>query len=147
VSSKFDGHLMATAGVWATASQAQRKQVGAVISKDHRIIATGFNGTLPGLPNHCEDVNGETLPTVMHAEANAILFAAKHGLALQGCTLYTTLSPCMQCAKMVAASGITRLVYYQAHSDQSGVHLLADLGVLCDQLSEDIIIDAIKADS
>lgn len=134
---------MATAGVWATASQATRKQVGAVIAKQDRIIATGFNGTLPGLPNQCEDSQGETLPTVMHAEANAILFAAKHGLTLQDCTIYCTLSPCMQCSKMIAAAGITRLVYCYAHSDQSGVRLLADLGVSCEQLQEEDVIQCI----
>ena len=143
MSSKFDPFLMATAGVWATASRAKRKQVGAVIARQNRIVATGFNGTLPGLPNHCEDVDGETLPTVMHAEANAILFAAKHGLPLQDCTIYSTLSPCMQCSKMIAAAGITRVVYCHAHSDQSGVHLLADLGVQCDQLQEEDIVACI----
>lgn len=134
--SKYDHLLMATAIVWSSASKAQRKQVGAVIAKDDRIIATGYNGTLPGQPNNCEDAQGETLPTVMHAEMNALLFAAKHGLALQGCTVYVTLSPCMACAKAMAAAGITRVAYYKQHSDTSGLDLLTSLHLQVDQLDE-----------
>lgn len=133
--SKYDEFLMATAAIWSVASKAKRKQVGAVIAYDNRIISTGFNGTLPGLPNECEDAAGKTLPTVMHAEANAILFAAREGLALDGCTIYTTLSPCVQCSKMIAGAGITRVVYVKPHSDTTGLDLLEDCGVDVEQIN------------
>jgi dCMP deaminase len=126
--SKFDQILIGTAQLWASASYCQRSRVGCVITKDDRIIATGFNGTLPGEDNCCEE-NGITKDTVVHAEQNAITFCAKHGLSTKGCTLYTTVSPCMHCAKLIISSGITKVVFLDYYRDISGIELLKQFGI------------------
>lgn len=125
----IDKMLMASANVWATASHSNRAKVGAVLALDGRIVGTGYNGTPPGYPNCCEDSNGVTLPEVIHAEENVILFCAKHGLKTGGATLYTTLSPCPACAKMIAGAGIVEVVYEQAYRDPAGIAFLSKLGV------------------
>lgn len=137
---KHDKRMLMTAVVWSTASYAKRKQVGCVIAKDARPIAVGYNGTLPGMPNECEGDNGETLPEVMHAEQNALMFAAKNGLSTDGCTAYLTLSPCVSCAKMLVAAGITRVVFSRYHSCQAGLDLLERCGVHTDYISEEEMI-------
>jgi len=96
----------------ATRSTCPRKHVGAVIVRDRTILSTGYNGALPGLP-HCEDVgcmmeDGHCVATV-HAEANAVLQAAKNGVAIAGGELYTTASPCWPCFKLLATVGIRRI--------------------------------------
>lgn len=125
--------MMKTAEVWAEASYAKRKKVGAVISKENRIISTGYNGTLPGEDNECE-VDGVTKPTVMHAEANAIAFCAKNGLATNNCALHVTLSPCVECAKLIIASGITEVYYKETYRDIAGIELLQQLGVKVERI-------------
>ncbi len=89
------------------------KGVGAVIVKDRVILATGYNGSPRGL-EHCDDVghelsDGHCIRTV-HAEANALASAAKHGVAIDGGTVYTTASPCYDCFKLLVNAGITRIV-------------------------------------
>ena len=126
----LDQALITTAQVWAMRSRAVRRQVGCVIARDGRVISTGYNGTLPGVDNRCESPdNGKTLPTVVHAEANAILFAARHGLSTRGCEAFVTLSPCVECAKMLCASGIIRVVYLEAHHKTAGLDLLELAGI------------------
>lgn len=121
---KFDIPLMRTAELWGEQSKCNRRKVGAVIAKESRIISTGYNGTPSGFfPDECEE-NGITKPIVIHAEANAILFAAKNGISTKDCTLYVTLSPCIECAKMILQSGIKRLVYKEDYKDLSGIMLL-----------------------
>lgn len=120
--------LLDTASAWALASYCKRNQVGCVIARDKRIIATGFNGTLPGEDNCCEE-NGVTKHTVMHAEQNALIFCAKHGLSTDGCELYTTVSPCMHCAKLIISSGIKKVVFLEYYRDKSGIKLLEEFGV------------------
>lgn len=132
---KFDKILIGTAKLWAEASYCQRSQVGCVITKDDRIIATGFNGTLPGEDNCCEE-NGITKDTVVHAEQNAITFCAKHGLSTKGCTLYTTVSPCMHCAKLIISAGIKRVVYLELYRDASSIDLLEKFGIDVERLDE-----------
>lgn len=124
-----DKILMASANVWASASHSKRSKVGAVLALDGRIVGTGYNGTPPGYSNCCEDANGVTLPEVIHAEENVILFCAKHGLKTGGSTLYTTLSPCPACAKMIAAAGIVEVVYEQEYRNIDGIAFLLKLGV------------------
>ena len=124
-----DKILMACANAWATASHSKRSKVGAVLALDGRIVGTGYNGTPPGYNNCCEDSNGTTLPEVVHAEENVILFCARHGLKTGGTTLYTTLSPCPSCSKMIAAAGIVTLVYEQEYRNLDGIALLLKMGV------------------
>lgn len=116
--------MMACAYAFASNSYAKRKQVGAVIAKDNRIIATGYNGTPPEMCNTCEK-DDVTIPEVVHAELNAILFAARHGVALEGCTLYVTLAPCLPCSTAILQAGIRKVVYNEAYRNMEGVELLS----------------------
>jgi len=101
-------------------------QVGAVIVKDGNIISMGWNGTPAGFPNHCKDTTtGNTLPIVIHAEANAICKLARSSTNGEGATLYTTLSPCTECTKLILQSGITNVVVGQAYEkDMAGYTIL-----------------------
>lgn len=128
--------MMETALVWSQASHCERLQVGAVLAKDGRIISCGYNGTCPGDDNCCEDEEGNTLPTVSHAEANALLFCARTGVKTVGCILYCTVSPCMECSKMIATAGIVRVVYIEEFRDTSGIKFLEDRGVTVCQLKK-----------
>ena len=109
---------------WGNLSHCERKKVGAIIVKNKMIISDGFNGTPSGFDNKCEDENGDTNWYVLHAEANAILKVAKSTNSCLGATLYLTLSPCKECAKLIHQSGIKRLVYYKQYKDISGLKFL-----------------------
>jgi len=128
---------MKFAEIYASQSYCKRKQVGCVITKEGRIISSGYNGTLMGQPNKCEDSKGETLNTVIHAEANAIMFAAKSWASIKDTTLICTLSPCIECAKLIAGSGIIRVIFRTAHSKQDGVEFLKKIGIQVEQLKEE----------
>lgn len=104
-------------------SHCVRSKVGAVIVNNGNIISFGYNGTPAGMDNCCEKDN-VTLPHVVHAESNAILKAAKSGYAVEGSTLYLTLSPCQDCCKLILQSGIKRVVYKDEYRDITGVHFL-----------------------
>lgn len=111
----------------ATRATCDRKHVGAVIVNPERnILATGYNGSIPGTP-HCDEVghmlifdpntNRESCVRTVHAEANAIVQAAKHGNAIKGSTIYTTASPCWPCFKLIASAGIKRIVFGELYKD------------------------------
>ena len=104
----------------ATRATCDRKHVGAVVVRDRTILSTGYNGSIRGMP-HCDEVghmmeSGHCVATV-HAEANAILQAAKNGVRIEGATLYTTASPCWPCFKLIANSGCVRIVYGEFYRD------------------------------
>ncbi len=109
---------------WAKLSHCTRKNVGALIVKDRMIIADGYNGSPSGFPNACENAEGTTHWYVLHAEANAITKLARSNNSAEGATLYITLSPCRDCAKLILQSGISRVVYKAAYKDTSGVDFL-----------------------
>jgi len=114
----------------STASRAKRRRVGAMIVKDHNIIAFGFNGTPSGFPNACETPDGKkTLPEVLHAESNAIAKCAKSTQSSEGATLYCTDGPCFDCAKLIIQAGIVRVVYENEYHDLSGLELLTKAGI------------------
>ena len=125
----LDFTLMCTAMVWSKRSHAVRKKVGAVLSKQGRIISIGYNGTLPGSNNSCEDHNGNTKSTVLHAEENALAHCLKHGISPEGADLHITLAPCEHCAMMLIYSGIKRVVYLEQYRKDDGLKLLLDHGV------------------
>ena len=125
---------MGMAEIWSTNSYCKRKQVGVLIVKDGMIISDGFNGTPSGRDNCCEDENGETKWETIHAESNALMKLAKSANSSVGATLYTTLSPCRECAKLIMQAGIQRLVYRNQHSDPTGLDLLQQSGVQVVQL-------------
>jgi dCMP deaminase len=107
----------------ATASKCVSKQVGAVIVKDGRILSTGYNGTPAGYIN-CRDhwdseytsEHHEWSKTYeIHAEMNAIIWAARKGISIEGSTIYVTLEPCSECSKNIIASGVLRIVYLKSY--------------------------------
>lgn len=116
---------MGMACVVAKRSTCDRLQVGAVISRDGRVISSGYNGNIVGM-DHCNHQEHPSIPctTAVHAEANAILFAARYGMSTEGATLYTTHQPCLQCAKMIINAGIVRVCYEHPYRDNSGLDLL-----------------------
>lgn len=115
-------------------SYCERKKVGAIIVKDNNIIALGLNGGLAGGENVCENDQGETLPTVSHAEANAILRCAKTGASTLGADLYVTLSPCHECAKMIIQSGIKNVFYSEVYREILGLEILSNHNVHVTQI-------------
>ena len=141
MASEFDKHqlldmvYMNIAYRHAGMSKAVRRKVGAVIVTPHQVMLGGWNGTPPGWDNCCEDDVGGRLVTkssVIHAEVNCMLKAAKEGVSVVGSTLYVTLEPCLACAAMISAAGIKRVVYseyYESQSHGSGVQELKKAGV------------------
>lgn len=129
----------------STASKCVSKQVGAVIVKDGRILSTGYNGTPAGYKNCCDYWHNEYTPEhhewsktyEIHAEMNAIIWAARKGISIEGATIYVTLEPCSECSKNLIASGIKRIVYSKAyehtHSDTIS-KFIRDNGVIIEQL-------------
>lgn len=132
---KYDRAYLKMALEWGALSHCERKKVGAIIVKDRMIISDGFNGTPTGFDNNCEDENGRTKWYVLHAEANAILKVANSTNSCEGATLYLTLSPCKDCAKLIYQSGIARVVYINAYKDDSGLRFLRKSGVKLTQLT------------
>jgi dCMP deaminase len=126
---RYDRVYLKMAETWASLSHCNRKQVGALIVKDGMIISDGYNGTPSGFDNCCEDDNGNTHWYVLHAEANAILKVSKSTNSALGATLYLTLSPCKECAKLILQAGITRVVFKNEYKDNSGINFLREAGV------------------
>jgi dCMP deaminase len=107
----------------STLSYCVRAKVGSVIVKDGNVISFGYNGTPSGSDNCCEEeVEGKLVSKseVLHAESNAILKAAKMGFSTDGATMYLTLSPCKDCAKLILQSGIKKVVYLELFYRDNG---------------------------
>lgn len=142
----WDLYYMDIARVVARRGNCIRRQVAAVIVKDNRLISTGYNGTPRGVQNCCDGgcsrcasdtPSGRGLDECVcsHAEENAITQAAYHGIALAGATLYTTLSPCLMCAKMIINAGIRTVVYDDPYRFTTFIKALLDeAGVRCSRL-------------
>ncbi len=130
--SALDKRYMRMAMIWAENSYCTRRQVGALIVKDHRIISDGYNGTPSGFENICEDENGKTKPYVMHAEANAITKVARSHNSSEGATIYVTACPCIECAKLIIQAGIRRVVYGEPYHIDDGLKLLERVGIQVD---------------
>jgi dCMP deaminase len=136
----WDAYFMEITRLVARRSTCRRRLVGAVLVKDKRILATGYNGAPSGLP-HCLDIgclreqnqipSGERheLCRGLHAEQNVIIQAARHGIQIQGATLYCTTMPCIICAKMIINAGILTVCYEEGYADQLSEKLFADAGV------------------
>lgn len=136
----WDEYFMEITEVVATRSTCVRRRVGAIIVKDKRILATGYNGAPSGL-THCgvfgclrEELkvpSGERheLCRGLHAEQNAIIQCAVHGISMQGATLYSTTQPCVLCSKMLINAGIKRIVFQGAYPDELSLKLLQEAGV------------------
>ena len=137
----WDEYFMNIAQVAAARSSCSRRQVAAVIVKDKRVISTGYNGTPRGVRN-CDDGgcprcnsdvksgHGLTDCLCCHAEENAIVQAACHGISVDKSILYTTFSPCLLCAKMIINAGIKEVIFHARYSiDDVSSNLLAEAGV------------------
>lgn len=125
----LDGRYLRMARIWAENSYCKRRQVGAIVVKDNRIISDGYNGTPSGFENVCEDEGNVTKPYVLHAEANAITKLARSHNNSDGSTIYITASPCIECAKLIIQSGIKRVVYGENYRLDDGIQLLRRAGV------------------
>lgn len=142
---------MKVAEAWAEQSTCSRISVGCVIALDGRTLSSGFNGAPRGMP-HCEHAcdcvvahyplsshaNFEHEPdcasgpdncVAVHAEANAIAFAARHGITLLGSTLYTTLTPCVKCAQLIINAGVATVAWRTIYRDVSGLDLVVASGI------------------
>lgn len=122
------------AKLMAKNSYAERLKVGAVLAKEDRIMATGYNGTPRGYNNECEYIDAitgdkKTKAIVVHAEQNLLMFCAKHGIKTENCTLYITHSPCIDCAKLIASAGIKEVIYDEDYRCNEGIELLKELEV------------------
>ena len=126
---RFDQRYLEMARIWAKNSYCQRRQVGALVVKQGMIISDGYNGTPSGFENVCEDETGVTKPYVLHAEANAITKLARSNNNSEGATIYITASPCIECAKLIIQSGITRVVYGEKYRLMDGIELLERAGI------------------
>jgi dCMP deaminase len=133
---RYDIAYMKMAEEWAKLSHCTRKNVGALIVKDKMIIADGYNGSPSGFPNECENDEGQTHWYVLHAEANAITKLARSHNSAEGSTLYITLSPCRDCAKLILQAGIKRVVYKSAYKDTSGVDFLTKSSIVTELLEK-----------
>lgn len=124
----------------ATLSCAERKKVGAILTKDDRIISTGYNGQPSGFDNCCEIINADgtlkTKSTVIHAEMNAILFCAKTGISTNDTVLYITLSPCSNCVTSIIQAGIKEIFYLEKYRNTEGLSILQQAGVNLTQIDE-----------
>jgi len=126
---KIDSLYLRMANVWSENSHCKRNKVGCLIVKDRQIISDGYNGTPSGFSNECEDCDNNTLPTVLHAEANAITKIAKSTNSAEGSTLYVTLSPCFDCAKLIIQAGIKRIVYSETYRKIDSFKLFEEAGI------------------
>jgi dCMP deaminase len=125
----FDEIYMELAEKLAVRSHCVRAHVGAVLTKDTRIISLGYNGPPAGTHNCDEEWPGVGCPRdskgscslALHAEQNAILYAAKNGVSMQGATLYVTLSPCIACARVIFTTGIKKVYYKDSYAAFKGL--------------------------
>lgn len=144
---KFIDAYMDTAKRFAQLSHAKRLKVGCIIVKDDRIISIGYNGTPKGWDNECEIIvvtqekisegiysldkttELKTKPEVLHAEANALTKLARSTESGEGASLFITHSPCMDCAKLIAQSGISEVYYDQVYRCNDGLEFLRKCGI------------------
>ena len=135
---QLDKTYLAMADVWGQLSKARRKKVGCLIVKNGHIISDGYNGTPAGYDNDCEyetRFGYETKPEVLHAESNALMKLAKSTISSEDSTIYLTMSPCFDCAKLIIQAGVTRVVYGEAYRDETGINFLVKNSVFCDHVS------------
>jgi dCMP deaminase len=135
----WDEYFMRIAVEVSSRATCDRKHVGAVIVRDKSILATGYNGSIRGL-QHCDEEghmmeDGHCVRTI-HAEANAVIQAARNGVRIDGATIYVTASPCWGCFKMIANSGIVRIVFGEFYRDERIFRFSERLGIELVALNE-----------
>ena len=130
---RWDVAHMKAAEAYASLSFDPDRKVGCVIACDDSVVACGWNGTPPGEPNDCKGEDGKTLPTVIHAEMNAIQNAFD---PIEGCTVYITLSPCHDCALELINNDVKRVVYKDLHKCRQGLDMLEVWGIETEQVND-----------
>lgn len=128
----WEQYFMSIAKEVASRSTCDRKHVGSVIVRDRTILSTGYNGSIRGMP-HCDDIghmmeNNHCVATI-HAEANAVLQAAKNGVRIEGGEVFITASPCWPCFKMLANAGIKKIYYGEFYRDERIFDVAKRLGI------------------
>ena len=142
IDNKFKSYFMKVAKLAAENSYSRRAKVGAIIVRNGRIISTGWNGQPKGFDNCCErevvlptgEKALETLPTVIHAEMNALFWCSKTEIISDNSELYVTLSPCVNCALGIIQCGIRKVYYLDEYRDTSGLELLKKCGIALEQI-------------
>ncbi|MBD3174407.1 MAG: hypothetical protein GF320_04455 [Armatimonadia bacterium] len=131
----WDEYFMTLAVIASSRSTCLRGCIGAVMVKDNRVLSTGYNGSPAGQP-HCldegclQDERGKGCLRTVHAEGNAIAWAARHGISLTGCTCYlSSYTPCLACANLLAQVGCVRVVYRTLYRDERALKVLHDAGI------------------
>jgi dCMP deaminase len=128
----WERYFMNLAVQAATRSTCPRKSVGAVIVRDKTVLSTGYNGSIRGAA-HCTEVGclmeNDHCERTVHAEANAIVQAARHGTRLEGGEIYVTASPCFNCFKLIANAGLKRVLYGEFYRDERVMRFAAELGI------------------
>ena len=142
----WDSYFMEIAGIVAKRSTCIRRSVGALIVREKRILSTGYNGAPSGL-GHCADLgciremkgvaSGERheLCRGLHAEQNAIIQAAYHGVSIKGSFLYSTHLPCSICVKMIINAGIDQVFYLEGYPDDLATQLIAESGIIVNRVT------------
>lgn len=143
----LDTYFMEFARIAAKRSTCLRRQEGAIAVQDTRIIATGFNGAPSGLP-HCSDIgctrlnkdsgNSLNICRAVHAEENVIIQCAMYGPSIIGAKIYTTLQPCLGCAKSLVNSKISEIIYEKEYPDKRGLEFLEESGITVRRLNYDM---------
>ena len=141
----WDEYFMKLAALVGERSTCLRHNIGAIIVKDKRVITTGYNGSAKGMPN-CVEVGclkdelgiktgtGHETCRAVHAEMNAIIQGASHGISVEGTTIYCTHTPCTLCARMIVNAGIKRVVSYRDYSDEGARKFLEKANVVLDKI-------------
>ncbi len=141
----WDEYFMRIAVDVSSRSTCDRKHVGAVIVRERNILSTGYNGSIAGMP-HCDDeghmMEGGHCIATIHAEANAIIQAAKHGVIINGASIYTTASPCWNCFKIIVNGGMHRIFFGEFYRDERIFSVASRLGVELVDLSQ--VLGAIR---
>ena len=132
-------YFMNIANEVATRSTCNRKAVGAVIVRGKTILSTGYNGSIKGA-DHCDDAGHEMendhCVRTIHAEANAIVQAARHGIRIENSEIYVTASPCYDCFKMIANAGINKIYFGEFYRDERIIELAEKLDIQLSDLSK-----------
>lgn len=131
-----DEMLASMADIVAMRSTCNRLHVGAVIAIEGRVLSVGYNGAPPGLPHCTPETCNANIPCsrTIHAEANSIAFASRYGVSIGGASLFSTHSPCIDCAKLIISAGISRVVFRTAYRDRTPLDLLKTAGIELDQV-------------
>ena len=144
----WDEYFMSIAEQVSGRSTCLRRNIGAVLVKEKRILATGYNGVPSGLA-HCEEVgclreqrniesgSRHELCRGIHAEQNAVIQAARHGIPIDGASIYCTHQPCVLCAKILINAGVTEIMFRESYPDPLSQELLAEAGIVPRQVGSE----------